>query len=75
MQKKERQLILDDIDIELKMCDRYISDAENKNDLKKIRELEKIKRNLIRQKQRITYKMITVYHEPIIKANDGKNDD
>ena len=75
MQKKERQLILDDIDIELKMCDRYISDAENKNDLKKIRELEKIKRNLIRQKQRITYKMITVYHEPIVKANDGKNDD
>lgn len=75
MQKKERQLVLDDIDIEIKMCDRYLRLAEDKNDLKKVREIEKIKRNLIRQKQRITYKMVTVYHEPIIKAKDNSSDD
>ena len=65
MQKKERQLVLDDIDIELRMCERYMRLAEEKNDMKKIREIEKIQRNLIRQKQRIQYKMVTVYHQKV----------
>lgn len=71
LQAKERQIILDDIDIELKMCDRYIHQYEDKGDLKKVRQCEQIQRNLERQKQRINYKMITVYHQKLPnKAND-----
>lgn len=72
LQAKERQLVLDDIEIELKMCDRYIKAAEEKNDMKKIRQIEKIQRNLERQRQRIKYKMITIYHQttPDVKSND-----
>lgn len=72
IQKKERQLVLDDIDIELRMCEKYMRIAEEKNDMKKVREIEKIQRNLIRQKQRIQYKMITVYHQ---KVPDATNKD
>jgi hypothetical protein len=72
LQAKERQLILDDIDIELKMCERYIRQYEDKGDLKKVRQCEQIQRSLERQKQRIKYKMITVYHQ---KVPDVKNED
>lgn len=71
MQKKERQLVLDDIELELKMCERYIKAAEDKNDLKKVREYEKLQRTLQRQKQRLQYKMLTIYNQ---KVPEIKND-
>ena len=72
LRAKERQLILDDIEIELKMCERYIKEAEDENDLKKVRELEIIQRNLQRQQQRIKYKMHVVYNQkvPNVSNND-----
>ena len=73
MQKKERQLVLDDIDLELKMCERYIRAAEDKGDLKKVREYEKLQRTLIRQKQRLQYRMLTIYNQkeaPKISKDD-----
>lgn len=72
LKSKERQLILDDIEIELKMVDRYIKQAEDENDLKKVRDLEIIQRNLLRQQQRIKYKMHVVYkqHVPNVPNND-----
>ena len=73
MQKKERQILLDDLDIEIKMCDRYIRAAEDKNDLKKVREYEKLQRSLVRQKQRLQYKMLTIYHQK--EAPDANNND
>lgn len=74
LQAKERQLVLDDIEIELKMCDRYIKQAEDKDDLKKVRELEKVQRNLQRQQQRIKYKMHVIYKQDI-KSPEEINDD
>ena len=65
LQAKERQLVLDDIEIELKMCDRYIKQAEDENDLKKVRQLEIIQRNLQRQQQRIKYNMHIVYKQNV----------
>lgn len=65
LKSKERQLILDDIDIELKMCERYIRQAEEENDLKKVRQLEIIQRNLQRQRQRIKYQMHVVYKQNV----------
>lgn len=72
LRAKERQLVIDDIDIELKMCERYIKQAEDENDLKKVRQLEIIQRNLLRQQQRIKYKMHVVYKQnvPDVKSND-----
>jgi hypothetical protein len=52
---KERNLILDDIDIEIKMCDKYLKIAEDKDDLTAVREIMKTKRDLERQRARILY--------------------
>lgn len=54
---KERQMVIDEIEIELKICQKYIDIAEQKNDMKALRELLSIQRNLERQHQRIKYKM------------------
>lgn len=53
--EKERNLILDDIDIEIKMCDKYLRIAEEKDDLVAVREIMKTKRDLERQRSRILY--------------------
>lgn len=68
--KRERQLVLDDLEVELKMCDRYISKAENDNDLKKVREYEILKRSITRQIQKIRYNM-RVYNQAVPSGNMG----
>ena len=72
LKAKERQLVLDDIEIELKMCERYLKMAEDKEDMEAIRQIEITQRSLERQRQRIKYKMNVVYHDkvPDIKPND-----
>ena len=55
LNEKERNLILDDIDIEIKMCDKYLKIAEDKDDLTAVREIMKTKRDLERQRARILY--------------------
>lgn len=54
---KERQMIIDEIEIELEMCERYINIAESKNDMKALKQLLTTKKELERQRQRIKYKM------------------
>lgn len=54
---KERQMLIDEIEIEINMCDKYISIAEQKNDMKALKQLMMTKRDLERQLQRIKYKM------------------
>ena len=54
---KERQMLTDEIEIELKMCQKYIEIAEQKNDMKALKQLLMIQRDLERQHQRIRYKM------------------
>lgn len=75
LRSRERQLILDDLDIELKMCERYIKQAEDKNDLKKVRQLEMIQRNLLRQQQRLKYKMHVDFKQDDPLEKVGNNDD
>lgn len=72
LKAKERQLVLDDIEIELKMCERYLRQAEDKNDMQAIRQIEITQRNLQRQQQRIKYKMNVVYKQNV---PDIKNED
>ena len=56
LQKKERQLLLDEINIELEMCEKYLKIAEDKDDMKATRELLQIQKRLEREKARITHK-------------------
>lgn len=75
MQAKERQLVLDDIEIELKMCERYMRAAEDEGDMKKIRQIEIIQRNLERQKQRIKYRMTVIYNQKVPEVGNHDDDD
>ena len=75
LSSKERQLVLDDIEIELKMCERYMRQAEEKNDMKAIRQIEQIQRNLERQQQRIKYRMKVLYKQNVPNAPGGNNED
>lgn len=73
MKVKERQLVLDEIDIELEMCKRYLRQAEDQNDLDAQKRLLQIQRNLERQKQRIQYNMKINWNQDI--PNVAKDDD
>lgn len=53
--KKERILLLDEIETELQVVDKEINMAESKNQMKKYRTLLKYKKDLQRQYQRIRY--------------------
>ena len=47
------------------MCERYLRLAEEKNDMKAIRQIEITQRNLQRQQQRIKYKMEVTYKQDV----------
>lgn len=71
---KERQMIIDEIEIELKMCQKYIDIAESKNDMKALKELLMIQRNLERQHQRIKYKMNVKLGQKVYDTSSSKVD-
>lgn len=73
MKVKERQLVLDEIEIELEMCKRYLRQAEDQNDLDAQKKILKIQRNLERQKQRIQYNMKIYWNQDV--PNNAKDDD
>lgn len=54
---KERQLIIDELESELKICEKNIEIAERKEDMDALRQLYRIQKELERQRQRIKYKM------------------
>ena len=53
--EKERALMLDDISIELELLDKEIQMADSRNQIKKMRQLMKMKKTLQREYQRIKY--------------------
>lgn len=65
MKIKERQLVLDEIEIELEMCKRYLRQAEDQNDLEAQKKILRIERNLERQRQRIKYNMKMHWNQDI----------
>lgn len=74
LKAKERQLILDDIEIELKMCEKYIRAAEDNNDMKSLKQLYTIQKNLERQRQRIKYKMRVNFNQKVPNSPDSNDD-
>ena len=73
MKTKERQYVLDEIDIEIEMCKRYLRQAEDQNDLEAQKKILRIQRNLERQKQRIQYNMKVHWKQDV--PDIGKDDD
>ena len=62
-------MVLDEIDIELQMVDKYLELAERKEDLVAYKQLITIKRSLERDKQRIQYGM-KVSGQRVIPVSD-----
>lgn len=62
MRNKERQFIIDDIDIELNMCQRYLRHFEDKGDMEAVRNVMKTQRELQRQRNRLVYNMGMVHN-------------
>ena len=73
--EKERNLILDDIDIEIKMCDKYMKIAEDKDDLVAVREIMKTKRDLQRQRSRIVLNKKIVFKGKKLDYKPEKDED
>ena len=73
IRKKERQLVLNELDVELTMVDKYIADAEEKKDYKRLRELLMIKKKLQAQESRLRYKIKLEWDEKDVKPL-GDND-
>ena len=71
---KQRKALIDEIEIELKMCQKYIDLAESKNDLKALKKLYTIQRELEKQRAKIKYKIGLKgerYHSPESMPTDG----
>ena len=66
-------MVLDEIEIELKMVEKYLNIAESKNDMKATRNILQTKRSLQRQKQRINYNMGIAF-ENVPKVKDSGDD-
>ena len=52
------------------MCEKYIDIAESKNDMKALKQLLTIQKNLKRQEQRIRYKMKVDFNHNVPKTDD-----
>ena len=75
IQAKERQLVLNELDVELNMVDRYIRQAEEKNDLKKVRELLLIKKKLQSQYARLRYNLKIEWNDKDVQELRGKEEE
>ena len=54
-ERKEKSLLLDEIDIELKVVDKELQMAENSGNMKKYRKLMTMQKKLQRERSRIRY--------------------
>lgn len=59
--KKEKQFILDEIEIQLKLVEKKIQLAESNNDMKSLEQLLKLEQKLKRERQRIIYRLKHYY--------------
>jgi len=69
---KERQLVLNELEVELQMVDKYIAQAEDKKDLKRVRELLLIKKKLEAQESRLKYKIKIEWDDKTVRSTDAK---
>lgn len=70
--RKERQKFVDELDVELTMVDKYIHQAEEKNDLKRVRELLLIKKKLQAHYGKLKYRMKVNYNDHNFELDDAR---
>jgi hypothetical protein len=75
IQAKERQLVLNELDVELNMVDRYIRQAEEKNDLKRVKELLLTKKKLQSQYARLRYNLKIEWNDKDVQELRGKENE
>lgn len=75
LRAKERQMVLDELDVELTMVDKYIQQAEDKKDMKRLRELYMIKKKLQAQDARLRYKIKIEWNDKNVKPLGEKERD
>lgn len=73
IRKKEKQLVLNELDVELQMVDKYIQQAEEKRDMKKLRELLLLKKKLQSQYARLRYNIKIEWQDKDIKELRGND--
>jgi hypothetical protein len=71
---RERQLLLDEIDIELKAVEKEISMAENEGKMKQYRQLLTYQRKLQRERQRIKYKLKITGRDNVPDVSNKEDD-
>ena len=69
---KERQIVLDELETELKVCDEYIEQAKQKKDMNAYRNCLNIKKKLTRQRDRLSYKCKIEWNTETPDRPDGK---
>ena len=65
IRQKERQLVLDEIDTELKVCKEYTEQAKEKRDMNAYRQCLQIEKKLLRQRDILNYKMKIAYRQDV----------
>lgn len=70
---KERQMVLDELDVELQMVEKYIRLAEEKNDMKALRELLMIQKKLQAQESRLRYKMKIEWNQSTASSTQDRD--
>lgn len=75
--KKERQLVLNELDVELVIIDKYIHKAEESGNMKRLRKLLLLKKKLQAQYVRLKYRVSVDYSEhdanDYVKSSDDEN--
>ena len=72
---KERQLVLNELDVELTMIDKYIQQDEAKGDMKKLREHLLLKKKFQAQYSRLRYNIKVEWNDKDVDELRGKTDD
>ena len=58
LRDKEKQIVLDELDVEIAMCSKYINQAEDKKDMKGLKNLLMIKKKLEHERRRLRFNII-----------------
>jgi hypothetical protein len=73
--QKERQIVLDELEVELKMINKYIADADENKDYKKEKNLLLIKKKLETQEARLKYNIKYQWNDTVKQGSSKEDED
>lgn len=72
LRDKERQLVYDEIETELKVCKEYVEKARTKGDMNAYRQCLQIEKKLLRQRDKLNYNMRVHYNQDVPDRVENK---